>query len=103
MNALDRLTERGHEEVLIVQDAASGLRGVIALVSLGRGTQAAINAQIQSIGTNLLFVRPGAVSQGGVRGAQGSQRTLTVEDGIALEGLAGVVAVAPEPVGVDAR
>ncbi|HZQ05477.1 MAG TPA: ABC transporter permease [Anaerolineae bacterium] len=73
-----------------------GVGAVIALMSIGRGASAAISSQIQSIGTNLLFVRPGSSQQGGVRGAEGSAGTLTLEDGQALTGIEGVVAIAPE-------
>jgi putative ABC transport system permease protein len=73
-----------------------GVAAVIALVSIGRGASASITAQIQSIGTNLLFVRPGSTQQGGVASAQGSAATLTIEDGQALEGIPGIVAIAPE-------
>ena len=74
-----------------------GVGAVIALVSIGRGAQAAITSQIESIGTNLLFVRPGAAQQeGGVRGAQGSAGTLTLEDGNALRDVSGIVGIAPE-------
>ncbi len=73
-----------------------GVAAVIALVSIGRGAQAAVTAQIQSIGTNLLFVRPGSSQQGGVRGAEGSASTLTLEDGQALQGIPGIAAIAPE-------
>lgn len=74
-----------------------GVGAVIALVSIGRGAQAAITSQIESIGTNLLFVRPGSAQQeGGVRGAQGSAGTLTLEDGNALRDISGIVGIAPE-------
>ncbi len=73
-----------------------GVAAVIALVSIGRGAQAAITSQIESIGTNLLFVRPGSSQQGGVRGAQGSASTLTLEDGQALVGIDGIQGIAPE-------
>ncbi len=73
-----------------------GVAAVIALVSIGRGAQQAITSQIESIGTNLLFVRPGSSQQGGVRGAEGSAGTLTLEDGQALQDIPGIVAVAPE-------
>lgn len=73
-----------------------GVAAVIALMSIGRGASAAISSQIQSIGTNLLFVRPGAAQTSGVRGAEGSAGTLTIEDSKALEAIDGVVAVAPE-------
>jgi putative ABC transport system permease protein len=43
----------------------------------------------------LLYIRPGAAQQEGVRAAEGSAATLTLEDGQALEGLANVVAIAP--------
>ncbi|MGE5141776.1 MAG: ABC transporter permease, partial [Rudaea sp.] len=73
-----------------------GVAAVIALVSIGRGMSAAVTAQVESIGTNLLFVRPGSSQQGGVRGAEGSAGTLTLEDGQALNGIQGIVGVAPE-------
>jgi putative ABC transport system permease protein len=73
-----------------------GVGAVIALVSIGRGASAAIQAQIESTGTNLLYVRPGSTSASGVRTAQGSAATLTLEDGNALAGISGIVALAPE-------
>ncbi|HZS00734.1 MAG TPA: ABC transporter permease [Chloroflexota bacterium] len=74
-----------------------GVAAVIALMAMGRGAQAAITQQIQSLGTNVLFVRPGASTQSGVRQSSGSQQTLTLEDGTALaEQVPAVKAVAPE-------
>ncbi|MCL5950355.1 MAG: ABC transporter permease [Chloroflexi bacterium] len=73
-----------------------GVMAVIAMLSIGRGAQAAITNQITSIGTNLLYIRPGATQQGGVRTAEGSAATLTLDDATALVGLPDVVAVAPE-------
>ena len=59
-----------------------GVSAVVAMVSIGRGAQAAVQAQIDSIGTNLLFVSAGAQNVGGVRSATGDSgtNTLTVED-----------------------
>jgi putative ABC transport system permease protein len=71
-----------------------GVMSVIAMLSIGRGAQAAITNQINSIGTNLLFVTPGATQQGGVRTAEGSAPTLTLADGEALQGVQNVVGVA---------
>ncbi len=73
-----------------------GVMAVIAMLSIGRGAQTAITNQINSIGTNLLYIRPGATQTGGVRSAEGSAATLTMEDGQALVGLPDIVAVAPE-------
>ncbi|MEJ5198204.1 MAG: ABC transporter permease [Anaerolineae bacterium] len=76
-----------------------GVAAVIALMGIGRGASAAIDSQINSMGTNLLFVSPGSTNQGGVRTAQGSAQTLTYEDALALndpERLPAVAAVAPQ-------
>ncbi len=72
-----------------------GVMAVIAMLSIGRGAQAAITAQINSIGTNLLFIRPGAPQQSGVRSAEGSAATLTLEDAEALTSVPDIVGVAP--------
>jgi putative ABC transport system permease protein len=61
-----------------------GVAAVISSVSIGRGAQQAITSRIESLGTNLLFVRAGAVSDGGVRAAQGSAGTLTLDDAYSL-------------------
>src|SRR5918911_974659 len=73
-----------------------GVAAVIALMSIGRGAQAQVTAQIQSLGTNLLFVRPGAVRDQGVRGGAGNAATLTLDDSDAIGTLPNVVATAPE-------
>jgi putative ABC transport system permease protein len=94
--ALRSLTANKLRAGLTMLGVIIGVAAVIALMSIGRGASAAISNQIQSIGTNLLFVRPGASSTSGVRGAEGSAGTLTIEDGEALSDIEGVVAVAPE-------
>ncbi|MDQ3804640.1 MAG: ABC transporter permease [Acidobacteriota bacterium] len=60
-----------------------GVSAVIAMVSIGQGAQAAVQAQIEGMGTNLLFVSAGAQNAGGVRGGAGadsSSNALTAED-----------------------
>jgi len=61
-----------------------GVAAVISLMSIGRGSQSAITANIESLGTNLLFVRSGAATVSGVRQAQGSMTSLTLDDAEAL-------------------
>jgi len=76
-----------------------GVAAVIALMGVGRGASKAIDSQINSMGTNLLFVSPGSTSESGVRTAQGSAQTLTYEDALALNdpaNLPAVAAVAPQ-------
>ena len=57
-----------------------GVGAVVAMVSLGQGASASIQAQIATIGTNVLIVIPGATSVSGIRGGLGGMSTLTVED-----------------------
>jgi putative ABC transport system permease protein len=73
-----------------------GVAAVIALMSIGRGAQAQVTSQIQSLGTNLLFIRPGATNQQGVRSAAGQAATLTMDDADAISALPDVIGTAPE-------
>ncbi len=60
-----------------------GVSAVIAMVSIGQGAQASVQAQIEGMGTNLLFVSSSAQNAGGVRGGAGADSTanaLTAED-----------------------
>jgi putative ABC transport system permease protein len=61
-----------------------GIGSVIALISLGQGSQAAVSNQIQSLGANLLTVSPGSSRSGFVQGGQGSATTLTLADAEAI-------------------
>ncbi len=74
-----------------------GVAAVISLMSVGRGAQAAVTQQIQGLGTNLLFVRPGTTQQGGIRQGQGSAQSLSLEDAEAIaDQVPQVAGVAPE-------
>lgn len=76
-----------------------GIGSVIALVSLGQAGQQAVESQIQSLGSNLLTVIPGAQSSNGLRTAAGSTTTLTYEDAKAIRGssqISAVKTVSPE-------
>ena len=60
-----------------------GVSAVIVMVSIGQGASATVQSQIESMGTNLLFVSAGAQNVGGVRGGAGDSAAgspLTVED-----------------------
>ncbi|MBH0200137.1 MAG: FtsX-like permease family protein [Nitrospira sp.] len=62
-----------------------GIGAVVAMVSLGQGATASVQAEIASLGTNVLIVIPGATTVGGVRGGLGSISTLTVDDADDIE------------------
>ncbi|MBI2430597.1 MAG: ABC transporter permease, partial [Candidatus Levybacteria bacterium] len=57
-----------------------GIASVIALLSLGQAGQKAVEAQIQSLGSNLLTIVPGALRPGDFRSASGTANTLTWAD-----------------------
>lgn len=71
-----------------------GIGSVIALISLGESTQQSIQSQIQALGSNMLTVSPGAQREGAVRGAQGGNTTLTLEDAKAIEDSSQITTVA---------
>jgi len=62
-----------------------GVAALIAMVAVGQGANAAVEAQIASLGTNLLVVLPGATTASGVRAGFGSASTLTVGDAAAIQ------------------
>jgi macrolide transport system ATP-binding/permease protein len=61
-----------------------GVGALVAMVAVGDGARASVQAQIQSLGTNLLVVMPGATTANGVRAGLGSTSTLTVSDAEAI-------------------
>ncbi|HVM76914.1 MAG TPA: ABC transporter permease [Candidatus Paceibacterota bacterium] len=75
-----------------------GIASVIAMVSIGQGTQASISASINSLGANLLIVMPGAQRSFGstVSSGLGSSHTLTPDDANAIgSSVQNVAAVSP--------
>jgi putative ABC transport system permease protein len=62
-----------------------GVAAVIAMVSIGEGAKRAVQAQIATMGTNVIIIFPGVTSASGVRGSQGSNVRLTVSDALDLK------------------
>jgi len=61
-----------------------GIAAVVTIVSLGNGAKAMIEANVASLGTNIVTVFPGSFNSGGMRGGYGSIMTLTPEDATAI-------------------
>jgi putative ABC transport system permease protein len=70
-----------------------GVASVIAMIALGSGARAAIDEQIQSQGTNVVYVSAGSFGRGpgAVRQGAGSVSTLTLEDAQAIAQQVGAV------------
>lgn len=99
LESLGTLTINKMRTGLAILGIVIGIGSVIALVSLGQSTQQAVQSQIESLGSNLLTVRPGALSQAGVRGAAGGRTNLTLDDAKAIASspqVTNIVNVSPE-------
>jgi len=61
-----------------------GVAALITMVAIGQGANEAVAQQIQSLGTNMVVIVPGAITTGGIRAGYGSASTLTVTDAQAI-------------------
>jgi len=91
------LTTHKLRSFLTILGVVIGVAAVIILMSIGQGTTANIMASLEGLGSNLLFVSPGATTgSGGVRMVMGSAATLTLEDAEAIANeVPNLTAVAP--------
>ncbi len=99
--ALGALTANKLRAVLTMLGIIIGVGAVIALLSVGHGFQEYISQQFEGLGSNLLFVIPGQLEQGGPHDGRSQQRIqpLTMGDAEAVADpyqVSDVVAVAPE-------
>jgi putative ABC transport system permease protein len=62
-----------------------GVAAVIAMMAIGAGAKAQVEAAFAAMGTNLLIVMPGSTNTGGSHGGFGSQPTLTWDDLTAIQ------------------
>ena len=81
--------------ILTMLGMVIGVGAVITMLSVGGGAKAMIQAQIQSMGSNLLIVQAGSAQVGAVRVGFGGTTTLTASDADAIRELPGVLAAAP--------
>ncbi len=82
--ALQAILRNKMRSALTMLGVFIGVAALIAMVAVGQGANEAVRKQIESLGTNLVVVVPGATVAGGVRGGFGSASTLTVADAQAI-------------------
>src|ERR1700751_4761937 len=83
--------------VLTMLGIIIGVGAVIAMVALGRGAKAQVEARNAALGQNVIMIFSGSVNRGGVYSGYGGAGTLTVDDALAIaRDVPGVVAVSPE-------
>jgi putative ABC transport system permease protein len=68
-----------------------GVASVVTMMAIGEGSKQSIKAEISSMGTNMITVRPGADMMGGVRMDPGASQTLTGSDLEALKKQASLI------------
>ena len=78
--AMQALNRNKMRSMLTMLGVFVGVAALIAMVAIGQGANDAVRKQIESLGTNLLVVQPGARTTGGARAGVGSASTLTVAD-----------------------
>lgn len=62
-----------------------GVAAVIVMLAIGNGAQKSIQNEMKSMGANIMMVRSGVATSGGVRGGFGSQPTMKLGDGDAIQ------------------
>ena len=83
-SALRALAANALRSVLTMLGIIIGVAAVITMIAVGRGATDRVQEQMRGLGSNIMLVIPGGVSQAGVRlGAQTRQR-LTEEDATAI-------------------
>jgi putative ABC transport system permease protein len=94
LRALRRNTMRS---MLTALGMIIGVAAVITMVSIGNGAKAQVEAQVASLGRNVITILPGSATTSGARGGYGSSNSLTIDDVDAIRReIAGAVAVSPE-------
>ena len=83
-NALSALLANKLRSLLTMLGVIIGVGAIITTTSIGEGAKADVTERIQTLGANILAVRPGQSMFRG-RGSGDARRTLTVEDMEALQ------------------
>ena len=71
--ALQALARNKMRSALTMLGVFIGVAALIAMVAVGQGANEAVRKQIESLGTNLLVVVPGATTMGGIRSGSGER------------------------------
>jgi putative ABC transport system permease protein len=78
--ALRSLAKNKMRTFLTMLGIIIGVASVIAMLAIGQGSKQSIQAQISTLGTNVLMIWPQASSTGGVRMEAGSSQRMSLED-----------------------
>jgi putative ABC transport system permease protein len=97
--ALRALRRNKLRSVLTALGIIIGVGAVIAMVGIGNGAKAQVEAQIASLGQNVILIFSGSTTSSGIRTGWGSAGTLKIEDAEAIRReVPGVIGVSEEVV-----
>ena len=95
--ALRALRRNKMRSVLTALGIIIGVGAVIAMVGIGNGAKAQVEAQIASLGQNVILIFSGSITSSGIRTGWGGAGTLKIEDAEAIRReVPGVIAVSEE-------
>lgn len=83
--AISSLWANKTRSMLTMLGVIIGVGAVIAMIAIGNGASSQMEGVISAMGTNMIIVRPGTPSTGGVRQSAGSGASLTLADVRAIE------------------
>src|SRR5438045_4076054 len=97
--ALRALRRNKLRSVLTALGIIIGVGAVIAMVGIGNGAKAQVEAQIASLGQNVILIFSGSTTSSGIRTGLGGAGTLKIEDAEAIRReVPGVIGVSEEVV-----
>jgi putative ABC transport system permease protein len=100
--ALRALRRNKMRTLLTMLGMIIGVAAVISMVGIGNGAKAQVQAQIASLGQNVILVWAGNVTRGGYHSGYGSAGTLTLEDAQAIQTeIPGITVISPEVRGYE--
>ena len=95
--AWQSLVRNPFRSLLTILGVIIGVGAVITSMAIGAGAQAAVQAQLARLGSNLIVVVPGSVISGGVQLGSGARQSLRFADAVAIQSdVPGVADVAPQ-------
>ena len=86
-SAVEALISNPMRSLLTMLGIIIGVASVMVMMSIGEGARAQIDAQISSIGTNLLTLQPGSIQRGGRQMGMGGARPFSETDVTAVADL----------------
>jgi putative ABC transport system permease protein len=95
--ALRTLARNKMRTLLTMLGVIIGVTAVICIVDVGTSASDQVQAQIQSLGVNMLFIQAGSVNTGGIQMGTGATKTLLVSDARALlQQISTITMISPE-------